>query len=272
MGEEPNRPEARFFTFAGKLRTPFFGDIKVQLLITPSSGGGSTPVIGLAGGWPEPDGNGADMGWNINKANFFNTTSFDPQQYGYPLAAGSVGNYINSTNEMFHPRAQRNWLDVAQFDYPLQWDPVLRQFHGFAEGKVSLLVLDLNSSLKHLSPGNIDFDFSQDLNVQLPGLKTLDLANDAVNELNGPLSSLSNALRQVFGQELDTTGLTRGFQSLQKTLREGASDFFQPILQPALQGAVNDLDANLAKFRRRAPGQSAGIPGQHYNRHRASDQ
>jgi hypothetical protein len=46
--ENPQRPQAGFFTFAGKLRTPFFGHIKVQLLITPSRGGG-TPQIGLAG-------------------------------------------------------------------------------------------------------------------------------------------------------------------------------------------------------------------------------
>ncbi len=157
--EEPNAPAAGFFTFAGKLRTPFFGDIKVQLLVTPPQGG-TNPAIAIAGGWPAPDGNGQNLGWNVGTANYFNTTSFDPQQYGFPAAAGSVSNYVNSKTEQYRPRAQRNWIDVAQFDYySLQWDGVLRQFEGFTDGKVNLPVIQVNSRLKQITPGIVDFDF-----------------------------------------------------------------------------------------------------------------
>jgi hypothetical protein len=135
---------------------------------------------------------------------------------------------------------------VAQFDYPLEWDPVLRRLTGFADSTVTLPVIDVNSRLKNLSPGGIDFDFQQDLNVQLPVLKTLDFVNDAEGEINGPLSSVSNALRQVFGSALNTSGLTSGFDSLQKTLNEDATGFFRPILQPLLQKPVDDLYNALA--------------------------
>ena len=243
--ENANRPLAGFFTFAGKLRTPFFGEVKVQLHVTPSQSGGS-PQVALMGGWPAPDGNGKDMGWSVNGSNYFNNAKFDQAQYGYPLSVGSVDNYRTSATELYRARAQKDWIDVAQFDYPLEWDPVLRQFHGFATAPVGLPIIDVDSRLKQLSPGKVDFDFSQDITVQLPALKVLDFANDALNEINGPLSSVSNAVRQAFGNTLDTTGLTRGFQSLQGMLREDASSFFKPILQPALQGVVSTLHSNLA--------------------------
>lgn len=242
----PQRPQTGFFTFAGNLRTPFFGQVKAQLLITPSQSGGA-PQIGLAGGWPTPDGAGLDMGWDQGSNNYFNTTTFDPRQYGFPSAAGSPGSYANYSTEQYHARAQRNWIDVAQFDYPLEWDPVLRRFTGFGGGRqVALPIINVNSRLKNLSPGGIDFDFQQDLSVQLPVLKALDFINDAEGEINGPLSSVSNALRQVFGNALDTSGLTSGFDDLQQDLNEDAGAFFRPILGTALQLPVNDLYNALA--------------------------
>ena len=251
--ENSQRPQTGFFTFAGKLRTPFFGDVKVQLLVTPSQSGGM-PEVGLAGGWPGADSTGADMGWDEGSNNYFNTTTFDPQQYGFPSAAGDSGSYVNFKQEQYHARAQRNWIDVAQFDYPLLWDPVLRRFTGFADAVVKLPVIDVNSRLKNLSPGGIDFDFQQDISVQLPVLKTLDFINDAEGEINGPLGSVSNALRQVFGSALDSSGLTSGFDSLQNTLNEAADSFFRPVLQPALQGPINDLYNALAASAAAHPG------------------
>jgi len=241
--ETAGRPDNGFFNIVGKLRTPFFADSKVHLHVTPT--GPTTGQIDIMGGWPDADGNGDNLGWNDGANNYFNTAKFDQHQDGFPQAAG-VGGYRNSSTTQFHPRVQRDWIDVAKFDYSLEWNSPLREFAGFAPATVILPVIDVNSDLKELSPGKVDFDFAQDITIQLPRLKVLDFANDAFNELNGPILTVSNAVRQELGSLLDTSGLTSGFRSLQSALREDASTFFRPILGVGFSNIVNELYTQLA--------------------------
>jgi hypothetical protein len=121
----------------------------------------------------------------------------------------------------------------------LVWEPLLRQFKGFADATVSLPVINVNSRLKELTPGKVDFDFAQDLNVQLPRIKLVDFANDAIDEINAPILSVSNAIRSEIAGSLN--GLTSGFSSLQTMMRENADSFFRPILQPTLDPVVSAL-------------------------------
>ena len=238
------RPDAGFYNLVGRVRVPFFRDVKVQLHITPTSP--TTAQTAIMGGWPAEDGSGANRGWNIGAQNYFNTAKFDPNHDGWPAGA-TIGNYRNnSQDDTYHPRAQQNWIDVAFFDYPLAWDSLLHQFSGFAPATVVLPVIDVDSRLKQLTPGKVDFDFAQDLNVQLPRLKVLDFANDALNELNAPLDSLSAAIKAKLGAALNTSGLTSGFRSLQNALRENAEGFFRPVLDPALDPVVDNLYTALA--------------------------
>lgn len=241
--ETPGRPDAGFYNLAGKIRVPFFSDVKVHLHVTPT--GPTTAQINIMGGWPDADGNGENRGWNVGNNNYFNTAKFDKHADGWPQGI-PLSAYRVSPNNTYHPRVQRNWIDVAKFDYPLQWNVALHEFAGFVDSKVELPVIDVNSRLKELSPGKVDFDFAQDITLQLPRIKVLDFANDALNELNGPINSVSNAIRQELGQLFNTTGLTSGFRSLQNTLREDASGFFRPIVQPALTPAVNQIYTLLA--------------------------
>lgn len=241
--ETPGKPAAGFYNLVGRVRVPFFRDVKVQLHVTPLTA--STADIAIMGGWAAEEGSGANRGWNIGAQNFFNTAKFDPNHDGWPGGV-TLADYRQSPDENFHPRAQQNWIDVAFFDYPLSWNPVLRQFRGFTDATVILPVIDVNSRLKELTPGKVDFDFAQDLNVQLPRLKVLDFANDALNEINAPLHSVSNAIRSALGGALNTSGLTSGFRSLQNVLRENAEGFFRPVLEPALDPVVNQLYAALA--------------------------
>ena len=52
--ETPNRPASGFFNLAGKVRVPFFTDIKTHLHVTPIST--SLAQIDIMGGWPLVDG------------------------------------------------------------------------------------------------------------------------------------------------------------------------------------------------------------------------
>ena len=241
--ETTGRPDAGFYNLVGRVRVPFFRDVKVQLHITPASA--DTAHIDILGGWPAEDGSGINRGWNNGPQNYFNTFKFDPNQDGWP-AGMTIANYLNPGSDQFHPRAQQNWIDVAFFDYPLAWNSVLREFSSYALAPVVLPVIDVDSRLKELTPGKVDLDFAQDLNVNLPRVKVLDFANDALNELNAPLDSISSAIQSQLGAALNTSGLTSGFRSLQNVLRENPEAFFRPLLEPALDPVVDKIYTNLA--------------------------
>ena len=240
--ETPGKPDRGFYNLVGRVRVPFFRDVKAHLHITPTTA--TTAQVDVMGGWAAEDGSGVNRGWNIGPQNYFNFSTFDPNHDGWP--GGVPLNDYRQTDETYRPRAQQNWIDVAFFDYPLAWDSLLHQFSGFAPASVVLPVIDVNSRLKQVTPGKVDFDFDQDLNLELPRVKVLDFANDALNEINAPLGSLSSAIRSQLGAAFNTTGLTSGFRSLQNALRENPEGFFRPVLEPALDPVVNNLYNALA--------------------------
>src|SRR3954451_12762411 len=141
--------------------------------------------------------------------------------------------------------AQQNWTHVAGFAYPLTWNAVLRQFSGFSVAKVILPVIDVDSRLKQISPGKVDLDFAQDINLQLPRIKVLDFANDALNEINAPLNSVSSAIQSELGGAFNTSGLTSGFRSLQNVMRENAEGLFRPALASVFTDASNNVEDKL---------------------------
>jgi hypothetical protein len=229
-------PPNGFYNIAGTLRVPFFQDIKVHLHVMPT--GTNTANISIMGGWPTSGSQSQDLGWSINGSNYFNTAKFDPASDGFPAGQGvSIANYENSPSTQYHPRAQADWIEVAYFDYPLAWNPVLCEFAGFQDAQVVLPVINVNSRLLELSPGVVNLNFAQDVSLQLPGLQSLDLLSDLQGELNGPLQSVSNAVHSALNQAFDTIGLNE----LQQTLSENAQGFFQPVLAPALTPVVNQL-------------------------------
>lgn len=225
-----------FYNLAAKVRVPFFTDVKVHLQITPVNS--NSAQVDIMGGWPDPNSAAADLGWSVNGSNYFNQVDFDSHSDGWPVATvPQIANYRSSSTAQYHPRAQRNWLDVATFDYPLAFNTVTRNFVGFQDSKVELPILDVNSRLKELAPGKVDFDFAEDLSVQLPTVKVLDFVNDALNGNIGPLLSVSNAIRSALNQTLNVTGIN----NLSQALREDAQDFLNPILAPAIGPIVANL-------------------------------
>jgi hypothetical protein len=244
--ETPGAPAlgTGFYNLAGKISVPFFTDIKVHLHVTPVNA--TTSQIDIMGGWPAADSTATDLGWSESGSNYFNEVKFDPHSDGWPQGL-AIADYINSKTTQFRPRAERDWIEVATFDYPLEYNNVLHNFEGFQDAKVVLPVIDVNSRLKELAPGKVDFDFAQDLSLQLPQIKVLDFVNDALNGNIGPLLSISNAVRSALGQTFDATGLNE----LSQTLREDAQTFFNPVLDSALDLSaanqpMNDLYNSIA--------------------------
>ena len=238
----PNRPANGFFNLAGKVRVPFFTDMKVHLHITPNTD--APPEVDVMGGWPLVAG-GADHGWEEKTNNFFNTGKFDTNAWGWPQSLASVDSYRNSQVEQYHPRAQRNWHNVVFFDYPAKYNSVLRHFEGFSKAPVTLPIVDVDSNLKSLTTATVDLDFSQDLNFKLPQIKGLSFISDANGEINGPFNTISNAIYGELKDISDKTGLSRGFQSLGKILRDDGTDFFSPILGPSLDTVASNIVTSL---------------------------
>src|ERR1035441_3199239 len=141
-----------FYNLSGKLRVPFFTDIKVHLQVTPT--GPNASQVNIMGGWPAADSTAADLGWSVNNSNYFNMVKFDPNADGWPWALVSLTDYQRA-GPQYRPRAQRDWIQVATFDYPLKWDNVFHSFAGFQDAKVELPVIDVNSRLKELAPGKV---------------------------------------------------------------------------------------------------------------------
>lgn len=228
-----------FFNLVGKVRAPFFEDIKVHFHVTPTSKTSAT--IDVMGGWAAANSGGADQGWSVGGQNYFNTAKFDANADGWP-AGVAIGDYRNSSTEQYHPRAQRDWIEVAKFDYPLEWDALSHAFKGFQTTSAKLPVIDVDSRLHELAPGKIDLDFAQDIKLQLPRIKVLDVVNDALNGNNGPLVSVSNAIRSTLGQAFDATGLNE----LQTALREDANGFFDPILGSLVDNLMPQIYSQLS--------------------------
>jgi len=239
------RPDTGFFNLIGRIRVPFFTDIKTHIHLTVISS--NTAQIDIMGGWPAAGFNAADQGWSDGTNNYFTVAKFDPNADGWPTSV-PIGAYRNSNTEQYHPRAQRNWQDVVIFDYPATYNSVLHRFEGFEKAPVVLPIINVDSNLKKISPTSVDLDFAQDISLKLPDIKGLDFLSDTADEINAPFNSISNAIYGELQDISDKTGLSRGFQSMQRMLSEDASGFFGPSLDdtlgPVANSIVNALAAN----------------------------
>ena len=239
--ETPGRPDVGFYNIAGKLDLPFFQDSKVHLHVVPITR--QNADVFVMGGWRAADKADDGFGWNApDGKNFFNSTKFDATHRGFPAGVANVNGYReNTASPAFHPRAEREWLELVKFDYPLLWNKATHRFASFQDETTILPVINVDSRLKDLTPGIVDIDFSQDIRLGLPRIKLLDFANDALGELNKPFLSVSNAVRDAFQDLADASGLNRGFRSMQRVLRDAPEAMFKPILEPALDPAVEAL-------------------------------
>jgi hypothetical protein len=219
-----------WLNIAGKLDAPFFEDLKVQMHCAADKDNTNAPIH-LAGGWGTPN-HGYE--WQPGK-NFFNQNPSDQNNVGWPqAAAGNVTAYRtgNAQSEQWLVRAQRLWLKVVQFDYPLLWDAPARSFRSAKDVRNELLVLDVEHQLKYLSPKLADITFG----AQYDGIPQISLANMAYDQLGG----LQNAVQGVIGDTLN-----QGMNKLTETLSVQAVELFDPafeaVLRPRLLQMVQAL-------------------------------
>jgi hypothetical protein len=226
-----------YLSIAGKLNVPFFEDMKVHLHSGARTNGAGTGEIFLAGGWPAA-GQGGSFGWEQAGKHYFNDEGFDASNRGFP-AGISMSTYHGGDSEAYRARAKRNWLEVVDFDYPLSWDPVLRQFQTWRPVTSSLLLLTAEHQLTHLDPKQAILDIGQ----RYEGLPVVSLTHLLVDE-NGGGSGASSALRQAVG-DTAFTGITNGLAAADTLLSDNPTRLVDRLIAAGVDAVVDNLMTSL---------------------------
>ena len=220
----------------GTVDIPFFEDMRLHLQTSCHTNGAvaSNATIHLAGGWTR-EGSGFDNhGWDDGAGhNFFNTTTFDDKNAGWPGGGIPIDKYRNNPDaDQYHPRAQRKWLDVVPLDYPLAWDSLLRQFKSSHAITVDLLVLNVEHQLTYMDGTQAVLDFG----IQYDGLPKISVANmvfNAIDEQTGVAKALIDGASQPVFDAL-SSGLDQMNKLLDTEMRSVMSGVFDNTIDPVI--------------------------------------
>lgn len=240
---DPAAPNTGFVSVAGRVDVPFFEDLEIHILAQATTG-----TTLMRGGWTE------------GGKNFFNDTKFDAANRGF--SPGGFADY--AANPGFDPHVKKKWLDFADFDFPVTWDPVRRQFASSTNStEKDFLVVKTHQILEKLTPTTADLRFG----AQFAGLPRLNLAalvadeDEAANQIiqhlpggaGSAIASATKALEALLNGRSDVL-----LNAAVDAAVDGYLDqMFQPggplnavtnaaAAQAALTGTANTLRTNLA--------------------------
>jgi hypothetical protein len=222
-----------WINIAGKMDVPFFEDLKVHMH-TSAQQSNTTAIIHLMGGWPS-------QGFEIAGQNYFTVSLFDGDNRGFP-SGGSVTAYRNGNDSgLYHVRAQRNWLEVVDFDYPLAWSSSLRSFKSLKPEINELLVLEVEHQVKYLDAENAELTFG----IEYEGMPKVNIANlafNAIDEATGVAQAFTEAgLGAVRG------AVDEGLKQMNKMLADQMHAFFDSsfdaLLKPQIEAMYDELKA-----------------------------
>jgi len=236
-----NLPGQGFINIAARIDVPFFEDLKAHLQTSCHTNKHlPKPPVYLMGGWPRAGSGNPNYGWRVGPNDFFTQADFDPDNFGFPTGV-PLAQYRNNSTPTYHPRAQKLWLDVVDFDYPLTWSDVTRTFKSFQGVTNNLLVLKAQHQVTYMDPANAAIDFG----VQYDGLPKISVANmvfNAVDEQLGVAKAVADAAgKEVFG------ALTQGAGNFDKmlggTLEGLLDDVFKRTIDPTIDALYAQLQA-----------------------------
>ena len=226
-------PPPGWLNLAGELDLPFFEGLKIHIH-TSASPQASNATLHLMGGWPRA-GVGPHYGWNDAAGkNYFSTAAFDPDNLGLP-ADTLPDAYRNGAGQQYHPRAQKLWLGVVPFDYPLAWSSGARIFRSLQPVTNDLYVLTLSHRVEYLGPETADLDFAS----QFTGLPRINLANFAVNQLDNQLG-VGHAFAQAAGGEV-FGAVKGGLDHLDEMLDAQVQSFFRSVFDRTIDPFIDEL-------------------------------
>ncbi len=245
----PPSPTAGWLNAFGKADVPFFEDLQLHLQTSCHTNGlaASNAPIDLAGGWPRAGTSNPNYGWlEPSGRTPFETNRFDWNNLGWPGSGTiDIANYRNdSSDQKFHPRAQRLWLGVVDFDYPLSWDTTLRSFKSWQEISDDLLVVHVQHQIKYMDARHAEIDFG----AQYDGLPQISIANLAFNALDQNLG-VSDAIVKAAAQPVEDVlsgGLDEMDQMLNTQMKQLMDGVFDKTVDPVIDKFYSQLSNDWA--------------------------
>ena len=229
-----------WINFAGNLDVAFFDDLQVHLHTSASTNGGTSASIYMMGGWstagsPAPT--------------FFNSDpdGFDINNVGFPSVV-SYDDYRNPSTDTYRVRARRNWFNVVDFDYPLDWSSASKSFKSPDTVTNDLLVLKVQHQTDYLSAENTEISFG----MQYDGLPQVNLANmafNALNEATGMSAAFTDSVGDMMRDTIDT-----GMGAFSDTLSDLPDQLLGPVLDPILDSLIDDFYTDIYAAYSSAPG------------------
>jgi hypothetical protein len=236
----------------GKLDVPWFEDLQLHFQTSCHTNGAaaSNAPIYLSGGWPRFGTTNSNYGWLDPSSNTpFETNLFDANNVGWPGSGGglTIANYRNNQNaQQYHPRAQRLWLNLIQFDYPLSWDQNLRAFKSWQEVSNNLFVVTVQHQVKYMDDKHAEIDFG----AQYDGLPKISIANLAFNAID-QATGVGDAIVKAAAQPVEdvlSSGLDEMDQLLDTQMKRMMDGVFDKTVGPLIDQLYTQLSNDFSSM------------------------
>ena len=245
----PPSPTAGWLSFYGKLDVPFFLDLQLHLQTSCHTNGvaSSNAPIYLSGGWPRPGSSNHNYGWlDPSSRTPFETNVFDYPSQGWPGGSVDIATYRNDANDqMWHPRAQRLWLGIIDFDYPLSWDMTLRQFSSWEQVTNNMLVVSIQHQIKYMDAVHAEVDFGAQYGGDLPGISLANLALNAINAATGVEDAIIKAAEQPV-EDVLSAGINELDQLINAQMKQLMDGVFDKTVNPVINNFYGQLSNDWA--------------------------
>lgn len=206
--------------------------------------------VWIMGGWPLDPARPNQHGWqDAQGRHFFNNSRFDPTHRGFPETAtlDQYRNPPNAADRNFRVRNRTYLLDVAEFEYSLQWSPATRSFRSSGQETSDLVFLRTEHRMKRLTPTRAELEFG----VSLAGDPTASLAalaNDFENERNGVYAQVENGVRQVLGGlpgSNEASRLLEALNGVDRLVDDRLDRFIEPYVDLLVDQQASQVVAQL---------------------------
>ena len=229
--------ERGWINFAGNLDVAFFDDLQVHLQTSASTNSASANIY-MMGGWTEG-----------GIKTFFNSDpdEFDTGNRGYPTVLTDYSDYRNPSSDAYRVHAKRDWLNVVDFDYPLDWSTSAKSFKSPNAVTNDLLVLKVQHQTDYLSAKNAEISFG----MQYDGLPQINIANmafNAIDEATGMSAAFSDSVGDLMRDTIDA-----GMDAFSDTLSDLPDQLLGPVLNPILDPLIDSFYADICEAYSNAP-------------------
>jgi hypothetical protein len=248
------RPAQGFLTFPATMNLPWFQDAKVQFHVSAGAGANANSVMHIMGGWPADPKKGHGKGWQENGQSYFTDKHFDRDNVGFDTqldgtaTAVTVDTYRDPPQgtenpaflgDPYRPRAEKLWLDVVNFDFPLKWETVKRRFSS-QEQRADLIVIgQVHRQVKSLTPSTTELTFGAQLAI--PRINTQNLVGEVTEGLTG---ALANGIADAATAALPPTLLNDLMGGMGK-LDQLLSERYDEVLSGPLAAEVDAMSSNI---------------------------